>query len=337
MDARIGKRNDSAGLATGRAEDIEAILEVLRKESEAFWNKDIEAYKRCWVNAPYVRRTGWWSLGGVTWRVGWDEIERRTREQFAAFPDKNATPETMRRENVVIRAGRDMAWVSYDQHAAQQGEAVMDMPGLSRETKILEKHDGEWKLVYLNYLHRTTHQVFAALLQVDGNRRVIWKNQAADAELASGCGLVLRAGTLRAIDRSADQRLAATVDWAAKLDEGLEARRDSVPIVLGGGHGEPANVCWVIADSGVILVAINDSAAANDRLKRASLIYGISTSQAALASEIIAGRDLREASENLGISINTARTQLQRMFDKTGVRSQAALVRALLSVAAPGE
>ncbi|HTV68873.1 MAG TPA: helix-turn-helix transcriptional regulator [Rhizobiaceae bacterium] len=324
-------------MASGNDRDVEAILKLLRAESEAFWNKDIEAYKRCWVNAPYVRRTGWWSLGGVTWRVGWDEIERRTREQFAAFPEKNATPETMWRENMVIRVGKDMAWVSYDQHATDQGEPIIDMPGLSRETKILEKHEGEWKLVYLCYLHRTTHQMSSAVVQIDGERRVIWKNPAAETELAGDCGLVIRAGRLRALDRAADQRLTATVDWAAKLDEGLEGRREAVPIVLEGGRGEPANVCWVIADSGVILVAINDRAAASDRLKRASLIYGISASQAALASEIIAGRDLREASENLGISVNTARTQLQRMFDKTGVRSQAALVRALLSVSAPGE
>jgi DNA-binding CsgD family transcriptional regulator len=37
----------------------------------------------------------------------------------------------------------------------------------------------------------------------------------------------------------------------------------------------------------------------------------------------------------LGITANTARTHLDRIFDKTGVRTQPALVRALLSVAAP--
>jgi DNA-binding CsgD family transcriptional regulator len=328
-------RTGHGATVSGNAADIEAILGVLKAESEAFWNKDFEAYSRCWVNASYVRRTGWWSLGGVTWRVGWDEIARRTREQFANFPGRNATPQTMRRENMTIRAGKDMAWVSYEQHAGEQGEPEMDMPGLSRETKILEKHDGEWKLAYICYLHRSTHHVSAAMLQVDGERLVSWKNAAATAELERGCGLAIRVGRLRANDRAADQRLAAALAWAAGLDRGLEAQRGSVPIVIEGGRGEPANVCWVIADSGVILVAINDREQAGARLERAALIYGMSKAQVALASEIIAGLDLRDAAAKLGVSINTARTQLQRIFDKTGVRSQAALVRALLSVTVP--
>src|SRR5262245_58739978 len=39
--------------------------------------------------------------------------------------------------------------------------------------------------------------------------------------------------------------------------------------------------------------------------------------------------------DHLGVSVTTARTQLQRMFEKTGARSQPALVRALLSFPSP--
>ena len=37
----------------------------------------------------------------------------------------------------------------------------------------------------------------------------------------------------------------------------------------------------------------------------------------------------------MGITSNTARTHLQRIFDKTGVHNQSALVRVLLSAIAP--
>ena len=67
-------------------------------------------------------------------------------------PDRNRTAAELRRENFTLRIGKDMAWVTYDQYAPNTGEATMDMPGLSRETKILEKHRGEWKLVYVGYL-----------------------------------------------------------------------------------------------------------------------------------------------------------------------------------------
>ena len=53
------------------------------------------------------------------------------------------------------------------------------------------------------------------------------------------------------------------------------------------------------------------------------------------AAAIVEGHDIVKAAELMGISANTARTHLQRMFDKTGVRSQTALVRILLSASTP--
>ncbi|WP_164721665.1 helix-turn-helix transcriptional regulator [Silicimonas algicola] len=50
---------------------------------------------------------------------------------------------------------------------------------------------------------------------------------------------------------------------------------------------------------------------------------------------IIDGCDLASTSERLEVSINTVRTQLQRIFDKTGARSQSGLIRTLLSVQTP--
>ena len=64
-------------------------------------------------------------------------------------------------------------------------------------------------------------------------------------------------------------------------------------------------------------------------------VYGLSPAQVRLARLIVDGQDLAAAADLLGVSVNTLRTQLQRIFDKTGVRSQAALVRALLSAEAP--
>jgi DNA-binding CsgD family transcriptional regulator len=50
---------------------------------------------------------------------------------------------------------------------------------------------------------------------------------------------------------------------------------------------------------------------------------------------IVDGKDLAAASALLGVSLNALRTQLQRIFDKTGARTQTVLVRALLSAEAP--
>ena len=160
-------------------------------------------------------------------------------------------------------------------------------------------------------------------------------NPAAAKAIADGCGIAVWAGHLRATSRPADQRLQAGIRWAHHLDDGVEARRGTIPIVLDGGSGEPANVCWIIADSGQIHVSINDARLAEERLETAAVVYGLSPGQIRTAQQIVAGHNLRDAAEKLGVSLATTRTQLERIFDKTGVRSQPALVRALLSVAAP--
>jgi DNA-binding CsgD family transcriptional regulator/PAS domain-containing protein len=55
--------------------------------------------------------------------------------------------------------------------------------------------------------------------------------------------------------------------------------------------------------------------------------YGLSGAEVALAQALFDGHALPEASAELGISVNTARTQLRSIFKKVDVHSQAALVQ----------
>jgi hypothetical protein len=53
---------------------------------------------------------------------------------------------------VNLRISGSMAWITFDQYGEDTGDLEMDMPGLSREARILEKQNGEWKIVYVNWL-----------------------------------------------------------------------------------------------------------------------------------------------------------------------------------------
>jgi len=64
--------------------------------------------------------------------------------------------------------------------------------------------------------------------------------------------------------------------------------------------------------------------------------YGLTRAEAALAQSLFIGRSLPEASDRLGISINTTRTQLRSIFKKVGVHSQAALMQEFAKSVAPG-
>lgn len=226
-----------------------------------------------------------------------------------------------------------MAWVTCDQIAPVTGDG-MDIAGLSRELRILERHDGEWKFACLCFFQRSLTHLHAAVVQVDADARVRWQSPAAETELADSATLVIRAGRLRAIDKGADGRLQGLIRWAAHLDDGLYAAQAALPVVLDGGDG-PADVCWVVGQSGYVLVAINDAGMSEQRLTAAALVYGLTPAQTRVARMIVGGHDIVTAARLLKISVNTARTHLQRMYDRTGVRSQPTLVRALLSVSPP--
>lgn len=329
-------------MESGSEDDQDAIMRVIEAETAAYFNKDFEGWARCWVQEPYVRRWMWFGQGGITVREGWDQQGPAMKQAMENSPAPNASALSVRRENVNIRVGRDMAWVTFDQHAPKTGDPF-DVPGLQNELRVLEKHAGEWKLACICVLQRSFDYVSFPLLRVDQRALVTWMNPAAELHLRDGEVLVVRAGRLRAVDRGADQRLQAAIRWAASLDEGPAAqhsipnaaRQGSLPVIIGGGHGEAANVCWVMAESDMILVSINDQRIMEERLRAAAVVYGITPAQERLAGLIVAGHDLVAAANRLGVSVNTARTHLQRMFDKTGVRSQPALVRALLSVGSP--
>lgn len=142
---------------TDRTSEASTVIGVLDRESAAFWNKDYAAWAECWVHAPYIRTMGWWERGGVTVISGWEALSERMQTNFQAHPDPNPTATQVRRENINLRIAHDVAWVTFDQYGSDTGEPAMDMPGVSRETRILEKHDGAWKIVYVNWLLEGPH------------------------------------------------------------------------------------------------------------------------------------------------------------------------------------
>src|SRR5262245_2313490 len=63
--------------------------------------------------------------------------------------------------------------------------------------------------------------------------------------------------------------------------------------------------------------------------------FGLTPAEARLALQLVAGEPLRSAAAKLGISYETARTELKNIFSKTGTCRQAELVIGIVT-ALPG-
>ena len=322
----------------------EAIIALIEAETLAFFSRDFEGWARCWVHSPGARRLGMLPGGHLDYHESWDASSAVVARIMADFPEAN--PEAalgMRRENLNIRIGADMAWVSFDQYGPDTGD-MFDAIGLSHQIRVLEKHSGEWKIAFAGDGETSVGYFGFPAIRVDKAGAILWMNEAARQRLPDHPALLDSGGLLRAQKRNDTKRLLAALEEVANLTP-MDIRRSvlpkalrhsTVPLVLGDDDSDVSHLCWVSTQDRMLVVSFNDSESEAERLSIAERLYGLSPGQARLAALIVDGKDLPQAAVELGISINTARTQLQRMFEKTGVRSQVTLVRSLLSAGSPG-
>jgi len=130
----------------------EAVMAVIEAETTAFWMKDFAGWAECWLQSPEIRMMSWWARGGIRVTEGWAALSENIRRVMMENPTPQPEAVKVRREKINIRVSEAMAWVTFDQYGADTGEPDMDMPGLSYETRILERVDGQWKLVYVGWL-----------------------------------------------------------------------------------------------------------------------------------------------------------------------------------------
>jgi DNA-binding CsgD family transcriptional regulator len=314
-------------------EDAEAIWQTLAIENAAWWMRDFDAYAACFLQSPRFKFHAWVREEGMTIRNGWDIFAQRTREDIDRDPISNpyfAFENTIEKRNLTVIG--DMAWCTYNLVYQTADLPGYRGPGREDNVRVFERHDGKWLTAFCGFFNLNFGQTDAPLWEIDHSGTVIWQNPAAKIYLAGEQDAVMRGGRLRLRDLQADEKLTEAIAAIIKLDYGFLSRRRSMPIVVDAGYDLPATVWWVIAENGKLTISFNDKPLLLARLDTASKAFALSPAQHRLASALIEGMQLNDAAEREGVSLNTAKTHLQRVFDKVGVRNQPALVRALLAV-----
>lgn len=187
--------------------------------------------------------------------------------------------------------------------------------------------------------------VLAPVFLVDAALHIVHANQAAEAILRTGDPVASADGALALQTSSAQAALELVVRQAAAGDAavgghpfGISVLRDdgtpAVLHVLPLRHGdlrpglEPAAVAAVFVAPVAISLPTGSSAAL-------AALFELTAAEARIFTGIAAGKTLAETAQGLGIGESTARTHLLRVFDKTGTRRQAELVKLAGSFALP--
>lgn len=181
----------------------------------------------------------------------------------------------------------------------------------------------------------------AGLLVVGENRRIASASELGQQMLAEERGIVADSrGRLRIADEAADAVLERMLD---RLDEGC-AIHDC--LVRQAGNITRL-VCIRIASEGLstflegpsVMVIMEPAPRIGDGHRMDALIarYHLTRAEAEVLAGVVAGHTLDQLAASRGVGRETVRSQLKSIYEKTGVRRQAGLVRLILDRSNAGD
>ncbi|MEE7448696.1 LuxR family transcriptional regulator [Methylobacterium radiotolerans] len=185
-------------------------------------------------------------------------------------------------------------------------------------------------------LHLLAEHLEQGLAVTDRYGRAHFLNRAARAFVARGL-LCLEHGGLRGAAPADSAALRRVIARCAAGHRGGSVRLEGAGGTLLVAASALPGTLGPIAEGAVLLRLIDPG---TPRLPDPGILqdqFGFTPAEAALAVDILAGNDLAASATHRGITRNTARVHLRHLFEKTGTRRQAELMRLLLLCPQPIE
>ncbi len=178
------------------------------------------------------------------------------------------------------------------------------------------------------------------VIVVDARGRPRFMNLAAKEILGQDDGIAVACGRLRAASDQETPELRRLIGEAARAGDGeklgehgamtLSRLSPGTPLsvlvmpLLGDGHGA--------ADGGATAAVFVSDPERQPELRQDALVglYGLTAAEARLVEALARGRSLDHVADGLGITRETVRTHLRRIYSKTDTHRQAELVSLVL-------
>ena len=126
-----------------------AIVSVIEKETTCYWNRDYE----CWRNAYSKNQILWFVYWGELYEYNsFEKLDADTKMAFENSNEKNeeiGMPKVVRENYNYYFMEPHIAMVWFDQYNTDKdGKCTF-----SRESRVMEKEDGQWRFVLMNALY----------------------------------------------------------------------------------------------------------------------------------------------------------------------------------------
>lgn len=176
-----------------------------------------------------------------------------------------------------------------------------------------------------------------AVFVVDAKGRIENVNAAAERLLSQGDTLGVIGGRLsshrEAVAEQLDAMLAAAMGSETKRPQSGSVRIPSEagrpPVVLTAKPASSGRSPEFAVGVSIIVCATLSDASVSLPTDQMHAAFGLTPAECVVARALVEGLSVREASDSLGVSFNTVRTHVARIFLKTGVKRQSDLLRLL--------
>jgi len=138
------KKNEAAEPANLDNEK-KAINATIEKETESFFARDYEAWKSNYAHTDYAFQA--WSNDDGTFdsNVGWEDINKQIGKYITENPEPLSSHPKVERKNMIYKFyGDNVAYLTWDQFNSDKPEKNFHH---SKEVRLMEKINGEWKIV----------------------------------------------------------------------------------------------------------------------------------------------------------------------------------------------
>jgi DNA-binding CsgD family transcriptional regulator len=183
------------------------------------------------------------------------------------------------------------------------------------------------------------------LILVTADRRIVYVNDAADTLMRACYGLRCERDCISAGDFTTSRKLQSLLTTAARqTDESVQGGS----LIIRDEDGMASLVVHVVPlcpRSAVVppdkehpvagIVMVDCKRAITDRINAFADLFGLTSAEARVVSQLVSGGGLPKAASGLNIARSTARSHLTNIMEKTGTHRQAELVRIFYEVTIP--
>lgn len=174
----------------------------------------------------------------------------------------------------------------------------------------------------------------ALIIEADGT--ILFRNAAADAELANGRIIREHGNRLHGVTREAVKLLdTLRVTEARRRQRGLDAR-------LADKTGRTVHATWTSLsatehdlDGPILLLLREPEALLATPLSTAATLFALTTGETMVLAQVLDGHTLEAAAEILGVTRSTVKSHLDAIYRKTCTNRQSELVKLVMSFVSP--